>query len=201
MSLGKFKLLISVVGVALGCTAGAQSLTGTLGVNELAPQNGSFTASSLTLNPTNLIMTASGNLGTLVSPMSDLEAYALTINGLSSTPLAVPINGYFSFSTTDSNFGGAGTTPPDRYEFNLATLTEVAYNSPNNANFTGTGMLVDTLGTYSSAPATFNLSFSGPNNYSFSLIAVPEPSTFALLLTGLGAIAFRYGKKYTGKNS
>lgn len=105
-----------------------------------------------------------------------------------------PITGFFTFSAPDT-LVNSGTTPVDRFVFNLATITEAAYNSSQNADFSGTGTLVDTQGIYANTPAEFNLSFSGPSTYSFTLQAVPEPATISLVATGLLAtLAFRRRK-------
>lgn len=202
MSMGKFKFLMVIAGVAMACTANAQYLTGALGVTEASPQDGAFTSSSLSLDPTNIIMSDSGVLGSLVPSFGDLLAYPGIITGLSTNALADPINDFFVFSTPDPHFGSSGTSPSDRFEFNLATITEYSYDNPaGTADFTGTGTLVDILGDYQPTSYTFNLSFSGPNSYSFSFSSVPEPSSFALMLIGLGAVMFLYRKKQRRFNS
>jgi hypothetical protein len=198
MSTNKFKLLISVAGVMLSFMSKAQLLTGYIDANQLSSGTAAFTSSSLTLSSSNLITLDTGTFNSLVPQNSDLTAYTGTISGLSSTALADSINGYFMFSTPNSGFGTSGTTPNNRFVFDLATVTEVAYYSPESAVFTGTGTIIDTTGAYANTPGAFNLTFSGPNTFSFSLAAVPEPSTFGILLVGAGALLFRRGKKISG---
>jgi PEP-CTERM motif len=198
--LSKFRALAAAG--ALAClafahVATAAPMTGSMGVvvYPIGTPSSSFTASSLTLNAQNLITTAeSGDFAAQVPSLSDLTAYSTTITGLSTTPLADSISDFFVFSTPDAIFGSSGTTPNNRFDFNLATITETSFTSTSVASFSGTGTLVDTLGTFDNTPAQFNLNFSGPSNYSFTFAAtaVPEPTTLGLVATGLvGALSFR----------
>jgi hypothetical protein len=196
--LGKTKL---AVGGALACLAFAHAataapITGSMGVvvNPFAASSASFTSSSLTLNAQNLITTAeSGDFATQIPAHSDLTASTTTITGLSTSPLADSIPNYFVFSTPDAILATSGTTPNNRFDFNLATITETSFGS-GAASFYGTGTLVDTTGAFDNTPATFTLSFSGSSNYSFTFAAtaVPEPATLGLIGTGLlGALSRR----------
>jgi hypothetical protein len=74
----------------------------------------------------------------------------------------------------------------------LATITEISYSGPSlGAAFSGTGTLVDTQGAYANTPAQFTLSFpDGGGTYSFTIAAVPEPSSFGLLFGGLGLLVW-----------
>ena len=182
--------------LALAGSINAAVLTGYVHVAEAGQQNGSFTSSSLTLNSTNLILTYSGGFTGQVPAESELTADNSTISGLSSSASTESINDFLVFSVPYS-VSGSGTTPLDRFDFDLTSLTEVSYNAPNNATFSGTGMLIDTTGAYANTPATLSLSFSGPSTYSFTLTAapVPEPTTIGLFAAGLlGAFAFRRRK-------
>ena len=194
MTIKKFQIIVCAASLTLAGAANAQVFTGVLGIQEGSPQKSSFTSTSLALDSTNLILSASGLFATQVPMLSDLTAYSSVISGLSSSPMNDPITGFFTFSAPDT-LVNSGTTPVDRFVFNLATITEAAYNSSQNADFSGTGTLVDTQGIYANTPAEFNLSFSGPSTYSFTLQAVPEPATISLVATGLLAtLAFRRRK-------
>jgi hypothetical protein len=195
-------IAMSVVGFACADVANASMLTGTMAVADYPlAAGGSFTSSSLTLNALNLI-TGSPTLPG-VPALSDLTAYSTAITGLSSTATTLNISDFFVFSTPDGTFGGSGTTPNGRYDFNLSTLAETAFlSSPNIATFYGTGTLVDTTGAFADTAADFTLSFSGQGSYSFTLAAeaspVPEPTTVlagALLLLPLGIGAVRSMRK------
>ena len=154
---------------------------------------GSFTSSSLTLNATQLVGSADGDFSPEVASTSGLTANATTIAGLSSTALAVNIADYFSFS---SDLIASGTTPSDRFEFNLTSITETFFGG-GIADFSGTGTIVDTTGAFANTAATFTLGFSGSAGESFSMSTVaapvPEPATIVagasmLLPFGIGAL-------------
>jgi hypothetical protein len=57
-------------------------------------------------------------------------------------------------------------------------------------SFQGTGVFVDSANAALDAPGSFTLSFSGSTGYSVSsnTEAVPEPSTWALLLCAVSAL-------------
>ena len=181
--------------------ANAQLMTGSLALSPdpFISNPAAYTASSLTLDPTNLV-NAGAQLGSfaggVVPNYSFLTATNLTITGLSSTPLADSITDYFVFSSPDATLGASGTTPNNRFEFNLATIREV-YPAGSGAAFYGTGMLTDIQpGGYANTPAQFTLSFpDGGSTYSFTLAVVPEPSTIGLVVVGLlGALTIRRRK-------
>ena len=153
--------------------------TGSFGVSDFYG-GGSASATTLTLFNKALITTAvQGSFVGLGLPLSDLTAYSGTISGIGSTPTTENINNYLVFATPDSTFGGSGTTPNNRFEFNLATLQYLG-DGGNTYAFAGQGTLVDTLGSYANTPASMTVSFSGPGTYSFTFAVVPEPSTFLL---------------------
>jgi hypothetical protein len=190
----KFAVAGALACLAFAHAAIAAPMTGSMAVvvYPLATPTSSFTASSLTLNAQNLITTGStGDFAAQVPSLSDLTANTTTIAGLSASPLADSIANYFVFATPDAIFGGAGTTPNNRFDFNLATITE-----PSLGVFSGTGTIVDTAtsGAFDNTPAEFTLSFSSASNYSFTIaaVSVPEPTTLGLIATGLmGALSFR----------
>jgi len=153
------------------------------------------------LNSPQLVESASGDFSPEVQSTSGLTAYTTTITGLSSTPLAISIADYFAFS---SDLIADGTSPANRFEFNLATLTET-FDSGGIADFSGTGTVVDTTGAFANTAASFTIGFSGSASESFTLntspTAVPEPTTVVagvsmLLPFGLGAFRMlRKGRK------
>lgn len=166
---------------------------------------GSFTSSSLTLSAENPVDAVSGDFGGILPKFSAVTAYTSAITGLSASPESVSIQDYFQIAmpATFGPYTGAGTTPVNRFDFDLATLTEVSYLG-SMANFTGTGTLVDTMGVYADTPAYFNLSFSSPGVYSFSFgtmgVAAPEPGSYGysagaltLLLASLARIRPKRG--------
>jgi hypothetical protein len=200
MNLTKYFSVISGAFFALVAVANAQSFTGQIGIQEDSGQAGSFTTTSLTMDLLNYTEPASGTgsfagaLGSGIVPYGT-EAFATneTINALSSTPKTVNIFDAVVIGGA-GEFGSPGTSPIDRYDFELQTLSEDYVNS-TTAYFSGTGILTDNHGTYSPTSAQFELSFSGANNYSFTLTAVPEPATLSLAAVGLlGALAFRRRK-------
>ena len=190
ISSGKFAIAAAVASLALAGSAKAALMNGSFGVvvSPFAASTASFTATSFNLSAANLITSAEA--GTFVSDvpaLSDLTASTANITGLSASPTADPIASFFVFSSPDATFVTSGTTPVNRFDFNLATVTSVTSNS-----FAGTGTLVDALGgVYDPTPAEFTLSFSGPSNYSFTVATVPEPTTISLVAISLGALGLR----------
>jgi hypothetical protein len=184
-------LAVSVAGLAFASAANAQMMSGSDAVNALG--NGSFATSSLTLAATNFFTAAGIGTFATVPEFSYLTASTTTITGLSTSPLADSIPDLFVFSTPGI-LGSSGTTPNNRFDFNLLTITET---SSSLGDFTGTGTLVDTTAAYAPTPAIFTLGFSGANNYSFTIAAepVPEPTTIGLVAIGLlGALTIRRRK-------
>jgi hypothetical protein len=170
-------ILLSTVG---GSARAALSMDGSLGVAEFS-YGGAFTSSSLVLNPSTMIIFETGTFSSLVPNLSELTSYTGTLTGLSSAPTTENIDNFFTFSTPNSLVGASGTTPNNRFEFDLNTLSEAYYNG-QFADYVGVGTLVDSLGTYASSPAQFDLSFSAEGNYSFvlSTVAIPEPYQYGI---------------------
>jgi hypothetical protein len=162
--------------------------------------SGVYTSSSLQLNSLGLVESASGDFATAgVLSGAFLTSYANALTGLSSSPTIENIDNFFDFSSTGPLAGG--TTPSDRFDFDLYSITETS----TPGVFTGIGTVSDTGGTYAPTPATFTLSVAGlPNSSdgdSFSLSTVPEPKTViaaGLLLVPLGAGLFRTFRQRRG---
>jgi hypothetical protein len=190
-------LAISVAILTIeGSARAALMMNGSLADTDF-PGGGSFTSSSVTLTTPTLITTSeTGMFASLVPPHSDLTSYTGTLTGLSATPATEDINNFFQFSTPDSTFGTSGTTPNNRFDFDLATLSETTYiSSPQTATFSGIGMLIDTTGQYASSPADFTLSFSGQDSYSFTLavVSVPEPGRYGIYSGVVACLAILFG--------
>jgi hypothetical protein len=179
---------LSLAGAALGA-----QVNGGLAVSPIG--GGSATSSSLTLQGSNLITQATGDFLTLGAEDSGLTASTATVSGLSTTPSAESISDYFVFASPSSfppPFDGPGTTPSDRFDFELTSLTETAYNGAVGvSSFSGAGTITDSAGVYNPTPATFTIGFSSPSNYSFTFDTVPEPTTLGLAAISLGALAMR----------
>lgn len=179
----KLQLLLAGIILAFTCATKAQVLTGSISASCDGSQ---ATSSPMSLFATNFITAATGDFAGIVINNSLLTPYVGTISGLSTTPLAVSINNYFVFSSTGVEGLFSGTTPINRFEFNLATITEDSYNSTTGAaTFTGTGTLVDSTGAFSSSPADFTVDFTTAKFYTISLETVPEPATMSVAAVGL----------------
>jgi hypothetical protein len=194
MNVKKLQLLVSVASVTFVSMASAQMMNGSVAVavDIFHAPTSSWTASTLTLDATNYVTgTPTGSFASVVPTLGTLTADSVTISGLSTSPVADNIHDFFFFSGAGGGFGASGTTPNNRFDFNLATITDVG-----GGVFTGTGTLVDTLGTYANTPGEFTLSFpDGDGTYSFTLAAVPEPTTISLLAVGLfGMLTIRRRK-------
>ena len=169
--------------LCLASVASAQEeFTGSLG----ATGTGNFTDSSLTLDATNISGGATETFD-LVPLGTDVTAYSTTIADLSSTLESLAISDFLEIGTA-GEFGSPGTSPPNRFDFNLQSLEE---SDPTLGQFIGYGTLVDTqAGGYAGTPAELDITFSDANTYAFTLTAVPEPATLTLLLAGVGMLPF-----------
>ena len=187
MSLKKLQILAAAASLAFVGAANAQQMNGSFAVADVYG-GGSAGPGTLTMFSTSLITTGiSGTFAGIVPALSDLTANTATISGIGSSPTPENINDYLSFSTPDSTFGGAGTSPLNRFEFNLSTLQTDGSGGGTYAFF-GQGTLVDEqVGGFDPTPAEMTVSYSGPGSYSFTFaaIAVPEPTTISLFATGL----------------
>ncbi len=139
--------------------------------------------SSLTFTPSTIVVGAANTIsGSFLNLLTAGESGTITS----------PIN-YMTYNTMNPAqivFGNGAV------DFTIASLTEVtsANNMPNFAIFTGTGLLTSTTAGYAATPATLTFSTQGNGDTTFSatvdtISAVPEPSTLAMLGTGLVGIA------------
>ena len=153
---------------------------------------GSAASDSLTLAPLTLLTTGQGDYASgagFIPSLSDVTGYTGTITGIGLTPTAENINNYLAFSLPDSFFNSAGTTPGNRFVFDLSTIESLGSPSPV-FGFYGQGTLIDTQGYFANTPAEFTLNFSSANNYSLTIASaapVPEPATISLTSIGLMA--------------
>lgn len=193
----KLQLFLAAAVLAFACASKAQVLTGSINASVISGQTGNATSSSLKLFETNIISTTTGDFVSTVPTGSLAETFFSppTISGLSSTPISISINNYIFFSVPASP-GGSGTSPLDRFDFDLATMAEDSFNSTTGAaTFTGTGTLVDNADAFTSSPADITITFSNAHTYTFTITTVPEPATITLAAVGLlGAWAIRRRK-------
>jgi len=199
MSTKKIQFLAAGALVGFACVANAQNLTGILDVNDQAPETGFFTSSSLSLDVANVVSPfpggETGSFLSLVPAGSEVTGDSAVISGLSATTVTENISDFLVFASQGPFISGTGTTPSDRFSFDLTSLSETYNASTGLANFVGVGTIVDDQGVYANTAADLFLGFSGPNTYSFTLQAVPEPGTLTLLVAGLGMIPLLRRKK------
>jgi hypothetical protein len=188
MRFGISKLAVVVISsFILAAGARADQISGGLAATDFGG-GGTYGADSFSLSSLNLITSTGGDFISTVPALSDLTANTTSFSGLSSTPQSVSVADYLVFSSPDATFGSSGTTPTNRFNFTLESLTEVAPNA-----FHGAGTLYDSAGVYDATPASFTVGYSGPASYSFSFSAtpVPEPSSVGLVALIVGGLALR----------
>lgn len=199
MSTKKIQFLVAGTLVGFACIANAQNFTGILDVNDQSPETGFFTSTSLSLDVANVVSPfPGGETGTFLSTVpagSEVTGDSTLISGLSSTAVTENVSDFLVFASQGPFLSGTGTTPANRFAFDLTSLSETYNASTGLANFVGTGTLVDDQGVYANTAAELFLGFSGPNTYSFTVQAVPEPGTLTLLVAGLGMLPLLRRKK------
>jgi hypothetical protein len=182
------KKLIVICAVILSLTgiANAQFLSGSITASlDQGGRGAAAIGSSLSLGPTNVIQSVTAGFAALVPLNGVIFGNSETINGLSTTPLADSINNYLVFSSS-LPFTNDGTTPVDRFDFDLQTITEDSFSAGTGAAlFSGTGTIVDTTGAFQNTSGLLTVNFSAPGTYTLALQAVPEPATVGLVATGL----------------
>lgn len=183
------KLLLATVILGFAAAANAQYLNRSVTASVYSGRSGNATSSSLSLFATNVISGTMGNFSSVVPIGSLLTPHIGTVSGLSTTPLSDSINNYFVFSS-QAPFGASGTTPLNRFDFDLSTITEDSY-SGGIGDFSGTGTIVDTTSAYQTTAADFTVDFSSSIAYTITLETVPEPGTISLGTTGLLVVIMR----------
>jgi hypothetical protein len=118
----------------------------------------------------------------------------VTINNGNGTLTLPAVQGVYTPAIYPNFLGiSNGTTPSDRFDFDLVELMRTSSGSSSLDVF-GMGILHDTLGIFSDTPGLISIAFSqsgqgGAVNASFSVAStvVPEPGT---LVAGLCALGF-----------
>jgi PEP-CTERM motif len=203
INLGFFKkgkvlnIKTAVAAISLLCIPAAASavpVTGQISLNGYAEAVGSVGFGSATgidfANGTGT--SVSGTSGALANYGGGTGSFAAlgpcaggscgTIKDIASFATSGPISSFITFTT-----GGPAVS------FDLATITSVAHNTgADSLSFTAVGT-IDFTG-FDPTAATFSLSAQGDDIKSFSATviaqAVPEPSTWALMLLGFAGIGF-----------
>jgi MYXO-CTERM domain-containing protein len=167
---------VALVGIA---RVNAQYLTGSITAASypLSAQIGFDGPGFLQFGGTNIVQSATGNLAGILPINSKVFSVDyLSFSGLSTTPQTV----------SDQLFYFPVTSYPYRFTFTLDTIAQDSYNSATGAAvFTGTGTIADSTGTYQDTPANLTVDFTSFGVYSFTLDAVPEPTTASLAVAGL----------------
>lgn len=211
---------IWLTGLVFGLTGAAAhadlpTLNGSFALNPFGKQPNSFghTATSLELASTNIITDTEGAFTNLINLEDKVFGYTNLLSNISTSaanPTQVSIPNYLVFSAPYPLFGAPGSTPANRFEFNLSSI----YSSGGSYTaYFGTGTVVDTAGVYAPTAAQIALSFSSPSgfsgqNYGLSFAATgvaapggnpasptPEPSVFALAGFGVASLTWLRRRK------
>jgi choice-of-anchor A domain-containing protein len=128
---------------------------------------------------------------------NDLHNLTLDVSSLKSTA-SIIINGTATNITMSGGFDNFGSFA-DRTLLNFANATTTSLNNVGingsilapNAAFSGSGSMNGTLVANSVSSINYgHVSMNGAGFNTVSVSAVPEPGTYAMLLAGLGLLAF-----------
>lgn len=120
MRTNKLRFAVLAASLAFVSAANAALMSGSFGTADVYG-GGSASAGTLTMFP-KVLMNGSEQGIFIGLALSDVTAYSGTISGIGTAPTIENITDYLSFASPDATYGGTGTTPVNRYEFNLATL-------------------------------------------------------------------------------
>jgi PEP-CTERM motif len=206
--------------LAVGLTGGAAyadlpTLNGSFAMNPVGKQPNAFghTSTSLELAATNFITDTEGAFTNLINLDDRVSGYTNLLKSISTSaanPTLVSIPDYLVFSAPFPRFSAPGSTPANRFEFNLSSI----YSTGGNYTaFFGTGTVVDAAGVYAPTVAEIALSFSSSagftgQNYGLSFSAdgvaaqgsnppspTPEPGVFALAGFGVAGLTWLRRRK------
>jgi hypothetical protein len=166
-------LITLLAGLVVATSARAQDFTGGFAIGG----DGSYSSTTLNLGSFAISQGGTGTFA-LVSGLVPIDNGSISgLSGTSTLTLSAPLP---SFELS------AATAPASIYEFEVTSVTP----ETTAGIYQGTAELVDTGDNLATTPATFTLSFSGPDSYSFSADVVPEPSIWSLSLVALGGMFF-----------
>ncbi len=183
-----FIALLAFIGVILSAQAAqATLLNGSFAYNGFGSPSYTggnlHTATSVTFVSLNMATSAgSGDLAPVLPLLSTdvhLNPLTLPVSNINGSPLSVSYLDFLSF--------GSG----NRFQFDM---TQVTFSSPDSGylNIYGTGIVHDTLGTYSDTSAETRISFNANGSVTyggtFATSAVPIPAALYLLGPGLVGI-------------
>jgi hypothetical protein len=140
----------------------------------------SFSSTSVQLATTSIALMSFADA--LVPEFSTITGYNGVLSGLSTTtPTTENIANFLVLSS--------GTTPSDRFSFDLSSVLVTPPISGTTDTYTFAGTLVDNTGALSSTAASFSVTPNTQTGYSFNIAtAAPEPSSLALTVVALLAL-------------
>jgi PEP-CTERM motif len=193
------RLLKSIAFIAvlafLVAPAVAEQINGTFGFagwaasTVVTASSVTFPAQELVNNPGDANYLGNPNIfATFLYDSVTINPLTLSISGISTNPASpttVSYPGFVEFSGPSfSPFPSTpGTTPANRFQFDLLTLTK---SSSGQLALAGTGILHDAAGVYEDTAASISCTTLGAGAWSFATQPVPEPSS--LILIGMGVL-------------